>query len=197
MAMTQDQIVKEFQDAGALLTGHFKLRSGKHSNRFFQCALVFVDPARGERLCTELARRISEAGIQADTVISPAVGGLFVGQEVARALKLNSIFADKVNDELVLKRGFSIRPGERVIVAEDVVTEGGRVKQTIELVKSLGGIPVAVSIITDRSGGKADFGVPLFSLLQLSLPTYLPEECPLCNDNIPLTTPGSGAGSKA
>ena len=197
MAMTQDQIVQELQDAGALLTGHFKLRSGKHSNLFFQCALVFVDPARGERLCTELARRVTEQGIQADTVISPAVGGLFVGQEVARALKLKSIFADKVNDELVLKRGFSIKPGERVIIAEDVVTEGGRVKQTIELVKKLGGIPVAVTIITDRSGGKADFGVPLFSLLQLNLPTWLPEECPLCKDNAPLTTPGSGAGSKA
>ncbi len=197
MAMTQEQIVKELQDAGALLTGHFKLRSGKHSNRFFQCALVFVDPARGERLCSELARRMTERGIQADTVISPAVGGLFVGQEVARALKLKSIFADKVNDVLVLKRGFSIKPGERVIVAEDVVTEGGRVKQTIELVKKLGGIPVAVSIITDRSGGKADFGIPLFSLLQLSLPTYLPEECPLCKDNVPLSTPGSGAGAKA
>ena len=195
--MTQDQIVQELQDAGALLTGHFNLRSGKHSNRFFQCALVFVDPARGERLCTELARRVTEQGIQADTVISPAVGGLFVGQEVARALKLKSIFADKVNDELVLKRGFSIKPGERVIIAEDVVTEGGRVKQTIELVKKLGGIPVAVTIITDRSGGKADFGVPLFSLLQLNLPTWLPEECPLCKDNTPLTTPGSGAGSKA
>ena len=140
---------------------------------------------------------MTERGIQADTVISPAVGGLFVGQEVARALKLKSIFADKVNDELVLKRGFSIKPGERVIVAEDVVTEGGRVKQTIELVKKLGGIPVAVSIITDRSGGKADFGIPLFSLLQLSLPTYLPEECPLCKDNVPLSTPGSGAGAKA
>ena len=155
--MTQDQIVKELQDAGALLTGHFKLRSGKHSNRFFQCALVFEDPA----------------------------------------LKLKSIFADKVNDELVLKRGFAIRPGERVIVAEDVVTEGGRVRQTIELVRKLGGTPVAVAIITDRSGGKADFGLPLFSLLQLNLPTYPPEECPLCHDNIPLTTPGSGTGSKA
>ena len=197
MAMTQDQIVKELQDAGALLTGHFKLRSGKHSNRFFQCALVFEDPARGERLCTELARRMTEQGIKADTVISPAVGGLFVGQEIARALKLKSIFADKVNDELVLKRGFAIRPGERVIVAEDVVTEGGRVRQTIDLVRKLGGVPVAVAIITDRSGGKADFGLPLFSLLQLNLPTYPPEECPLCHDNIPLTTPGSGAGSKA
>ena len=195
--MTQDEIVKELQDSGALLTGHFKLRSGKHSNRFFQCALVFVDPARGERLCTELANRIKAKGIQADTVISPAVGGLFVGQELARALKLKSMFADKVNDQLVLKRGFSIKPGEKVIIAEDVVTEGGRVKQTIELVKNLGGIPVAVAIITDRSGGKADFGMPLFSLLQLNLPTWLPEECPLCGKGEPLSVPGSGAGSKA
>ncbi len=197
MAMTHEEIVKELQDAGALLTGHFKLRSGKHSNRFFQCALVFVDPDRGERLCSALADQIKEKGITAETVISPAVGGLFVGQELARALKLKSIFADKVNDQLVLKRGFSIRPGEKVIIAEDVVTEGGRVQQTIDLVRSLGGIPVAVAIITDRSGGKANFGIPLFSLLQLNLPTYLPEECPMCKEGMDLTTPGSGAGSKA
>lgn len=197
MAMTHEEIVKELQDAGALLTGHFKLRSGKHSNRFFQCALVFVDPDRGERLCSALADQIKAKGITAETVISPAVGGLFVGQELARALKLKSIFADKVNDQLVLKRGFSIRPGEKVIIAEDVVTEGGRVQQTIDLVRSLGGIPVAVAIITDRSGGKANFGIPLFSLLQLNLPTYLPEECPMCKEGMALTTPGSGAGSKA
>ena len=129
--------------------------------------------------------------------ISPAVGGLLVGRELARSLTRKSIFADKVNDQLVLKRGFSIRPGEKVIIAEDVVTEGGRVQQTIDLVRSLGGIPVAVAIITDRSGGKANFGIPLFSLLQLNLPTYLPEECPMCKEGMDLTTPGSGAGSKA
>ncbi len=193
--MTNEEIVKTFQDAGALLTGHFKLRSGMHSDKFFQAALLFVQPAIGEKLCSTLAERMKDLG--AETVISPAVGGLFVGQEIARALKLKSIFADKENDQLVLKRGFSIRKGEKVIIAEDVVTKGGRVQQTIDLVRSLGGEPVAVGIIADRSGGEADFGIPLYSLIQLNLPKYDPQECPFCKKGMPLFTPGSGAGSKA
>ena len=125
-------------------------------------------------------------------MISPAVGGLFVGQEIARALHIESIFADKENDQLVLKRGFRLKPGEKVIVAEDVVTEGGRVQQTIDLVRSLGADPVAVAVITDRSGGKVSFGgLPFFSLLKLSLPTYTAEECPMCRAGQPIDVPGS------
>ena len=191
MSMTDNEIIEAFRGAGALLNGHFQLRSKKHSDHFFQAALVFRDPLLGERLCRTLAERIgSETG--ATTVISPAVGGLLVGQEIARALKVNAIFADKENDELVLKRGFSIKPGEKIIVAEDVVTEGGRVMQTIDLVKKLGGVPVAVAVITDRSGGKVSFGgIPFYSLIKLNLPTYLPEDCPMCKKGLPIDVPGS------
>ena len=196
MAMTDAEIIESFKEAGALLNGHFQLRSKKHSDYFFQAALVFRNPLLGERLCATLAERIKAAGIEAETVISPAVGGLIVGQEVARALRINAIFADKENDQLVLKRGFSIRKGEKIIVAEDVVTEGGRVKQTIDLVKSLGGEVVAVAIITDRSAGKVSFdGIPFFSLIKLDLPTWLPEDCPLCKAGKCIETPGSGAKS--
>lgn len=187
--MTDQEIIKTFQDVGALLNGHFVLRSKLHSNKFFQAALLFKYPDIAEKLCRTLAERMKDLG--AETVISPAVGGILVGQELARALGIQAIFADKENDELVLKRGFTIRKGERIIVAEDVVTKGGRVQQTIDLVKSLGGIPVAVGIITDRSGGTVDFGIPLFSLIKLNLPTYQPEECPLCKQGVPLVRPGS------
>ncbi|MBR4716419.1 MAG: orotate phosphoribosyltransferase [Lentisphaeria bacterium] len=190
--MTDQEIIAAFESAGALLTGHFQLRSKKHSNRFFQAALVFKKPWVGEELCKELAARIKAAGIEAETVISPAVGGLFVGQEIARALHIESIFADKENDQLVLKRGFRLKPGEKVIVAEDVVTEGGRVQQTIDLVRAHGADPVAVAVITDRSGGKVSFGgIPFFSLLKLSLPTYTAEECPMCRAGQPIDVPGS------
>jgi len=196
MAMTDAEIVDSFKKAGALLEGHFQLRSKKHSDHFFQAALVFRDPLLGERLCSTLAERMTAAGIKAETVISPAVGGLLVGQEVARALKINAIFADKENDQLVLKRGFSIRKGEKIIVAEDVVTEGGRVQQTIDLVKSLGGDVVAVAVITDRSNGKASFGgIPFYSLIKLNLPTWVAEECPLCKAGRAIEVPGSGAKS--
>ncbi len=189
--MTDTEIVQAFEQCGALLSGHFQLRSKKHSNRFFQAALVFRNPALGAKLCETLALRIGN-NTGAETVISPAVGGLLVGQEVAKALGINAIFADKENDQLVLKRGFSIRKGEKIIVAEDVVTEGGRVQQTIDLVKSLGGIPVAVAVITDRSGGKADFGgIPFYSLLKLNLPTWTADECPMCKEGQSIDVPGS------
>lgn len=191
--MTDAELMDAFKEAGALLTGHFKLRSGMHSDHFFQCALIFEDPKRGEKLCATLAEKMK--GVEADYVISPAVGGLLVGQELAKYLGTKAIFADKENDNMVLKRGFQIKPGDRVVIAEDVVTKGGRVQQTIDLVKSLGGIPVAVGIIADRSTG-VDFGVPLYSLIKLNLPTFDPEDCPICKAGVPITVPGSGAGVK-
>ena len=127
--MTDQEIIKAFQDAGALLDGHFVLRSGLHSNKFFQAALLFRFPDIAEKLCRTLAERMK--GLGATTVISPAVGGILVGQELARALGIQAIFADKENDQLVLKRGFTIQKGEKIIVAEDVVTKGGRVQQTL------------------------------------------------------------------
>jgi len=187
--MTHDEIVATFQKIGALLEGHFVLRSGLHSNRFFQAALLLQYPDVAEKLCKEIAAQMK--GLGAELVISPAIGGILVGQELARGLGVRSIFADKENDMLVLKRGFSIKPGEKVVVAEDVVTKGGRVQQTIDLARKHGAEVVGVGVIADRSGGEAKFGVPLHSLIKLELATYQPDSCPLCKAKVPLVRPGS------
>lgn len=187
--MTQEEIIKTFEDTGALLTGHFQLRSGLHSNRFFQAALVLQYPEIATRICGELAKKVAELG--ATAVISPAVGGLIVGQDVARELKCRAVFADKENDNLILKRGFELKPGEKVVVAEDVVTRGGRVQQTIDLVRQLGAEPVAALAIVDRSGGNASFDIPFHSLLKLDLPTYEPTACPMCAAGEGIDRPGS------
>jgi orotate phosphoribosyltransferase len=188
--MNKDEIIKTFQDAGALLEGHFLLRSGLHSNRFFQAALLLQYPDIAEKLCARLAASFKDTGIT--TVISPAVGGLIVGQETAKALGCRAIFADKQNDELILKRGFSLRKNEKVLVAEDVITRGGRVQQVIDLVKAHGAIPAGVAVIVDRSSGKASFDVPsTVSLIELKLDTYQPENCALCQQGVELVRPGS------
>ncbi len=187
--MTEQEIIKILEESGALLTGHFQLRSGLHSTRFFQAALLLQYPDKAEKVCRFLAGQF--AGDKIDVVISPAVGGLIVGQEVARALGVRAIFADKEEGELVLKRGFAIQPGERVLVAEDVVTKGGRVQQTVDLVREKGGTVAGIAVIVDRSGGDARFDVPFKSALKLSLPTFDPAECPLCKDKQPIDRPGS------
>lgn len=187
--MTDSKVIEIFEESKALLSGHFKLRSGLHSDRFFQAALLLQYPDLAEKVCRALAEKFS--GVEIETVISPAVGGLIVGQEVARALGCRAIFADKEDGELVLKRGFSIRPGEKILVAEDVVTKGGRVQQTIDLVRSLGGEVVGAAYLVDRSGGNAHFDVRTESLIQLNLPTYEPDKCPMCAAGVALDTPGS------
>lgn len=188
--MTEAEIVNILKESGALLTGHFQLRSGLHSDHFFQAALLLQYPDKAEIVCRHLAEKFR--GQEISAVISPAVGGLIVGQEIARALGCKAIFADKEDGELVLKRGFSIALGEKILVAEDVVTKGGRVQQTIDLVRSKGGDVVGVAVIVDRSGGTASFDVPEFqSALKLTLPTFDPAECPLCAKNMPIDRPGS------
>jgi orotate phosphoribosyltransferase len=187
--MTQDEILTVFKESKALLEGHFKLRSGLHSNSFFQAALLMQYPDRAATVCAELAAKFTDQGITA--VISPAVGGLIVGHEVAKALGVRAIFADKENDELVLKRGFSIGQGEKILVAEDVVTRGGRVQQTVDLVKELGGEVAGIAVIVDRSMGNASFDIPHESLVKLELETYDPETCPLCEQGMEITRPGS------
>ncbi len=187
--MTEQEIVDILKASGALLTGHFQLRSGLHSDHFFQAALLLQYPDKAETICRYLAGFFR--GQPIDAVISPAVGGLIVGQEVARALGCRAIFADKEDGRLVLKRGFSIKPADRILVAEDVVTKGGRVQQTIDLVRSFGGQVVGVAVIVDRSGGEAEFDVPFHSALKLSLPTFDPAECPLCKAGQPVDRPGS------
>ncbi len=188
--MTEQEIIDILKSSGALLTGHFQLRSGLHSDHFFQAALLLQYPDKAEIVCKHIAE--SFAGCGAETVISPAVGGLIVGQEMARAMHCRAIFADKEDGQLILKRGFALRPGEKVLVAEDVVTKGGRVQQTIDLVRSFGAEVVGVAVIVDRSGGEAKFDVPLFkSALTLDLPTFDPAKCPLCAKNLPIDRPGS------
>jgi len=188
--MTEAEIVNILKESGALLNGHFQLRSGLHSDHFFQAALLLQYPDKAEIVCRHLAEKFRDCEVSA--VISPAVGGLIVGQEVARALGCKAIFADKEDGELVLKRGFTIKPGEKILVAEDVVTKGGRVQQTIDLVRAKGGDVVGVAVIVDRSGGDASFDVPKFeSALKLTLPTFDPADCPLCAKNLPIDRPGS------
>ena len=184
-----DWIDKGFTESGALLEGHFVLRSGLHSGKFFQAALLLQYPELAEKYCSALADKFKDANVEA--VISPAVGGLIVGHEVAKALGTRAIFADKQDGDLVLKRGFSIKPGERVLVAEDVVTRGGRVQQTVELVEKLGGDVVGIAVVVDRSGGDVSFNVPFESIAKLQLETYQPENCPLCANDVPIERPGS------
>lgn len=181
------------RETGALLEGHFELRSGLHSGDFFQCANVLRFPRVAERLCgavVEKMRRETSGGIVADGVIAPAMGGILVGHEVARALDLPAIFAEKQDGVLVLRR-FGIEKGQRLIVAEDVVTRGGRVQETIDIVEQQGGTVTAVVLLVDRSGGKAAFSCPVFSLLEMEPETYEPAGCPLCAKGVPLVHPGS------
>lgn len=180
-----------FKQTGALLHGHFVLRSGLHSREFFQCALLLQDAPVAARVCGMLAEKL--AAHDAEAVVSPAVGGIIVGQEVARHLGKKHIFVEKDgNGGLVLRRGFQIQPGQRFVVAEDVVTRGGRVQETIQIVRDHGGIVVAAGSIVDRSGGDLpDFGCPFVSLVQMNVDTFSPDNIPEDLRGIPAVKPGS------
>jgi orotate phosphoribosyltransferase len=188
--VTDAEVLQIFRDTGALLDGHFLLRSGLHSRQYFQCALVLQHPRVAGRLCGELATKFKDASAQA--VISPALGGLFIGHEVARTLDVRHIFVEKnAAGQLELRRSFKIAPGEKFIAVEDVITKGGRVQETIDIVCGRGGEIAAVGTIVDRSRGKVNFGVPLESLLRLEIETFEPAACPLCREGVPLVKPGS------
>ncbi|MDD4101125.1 MAG: orotate phosphoribosyltransferase [Kiritimatiellae bacterium] len=190
--MTEKDVMQRLEETGALLNGHFELRSGLHSNRFFQCANVLRYPRTAGELCEELVRRMREAadiGV-VDGVISPALGGILVGHEVARAMDQKCIFAEKQDNKLVMRR-FTIKPGERYVVAEDVITRGGRVQETVDLVKAAGAEVAAILVLVDRSAGKAVFEYPVFSLLQLAPEVWEPAECPMCAAQQPFVHPGS------
>jgi orotate phosphoribosyltransferase len=190
--MHESEIYKTLEETGALLNGHFELRSGLHSDRYFQCANVLRYPRVAERLCAELARQLAPAlaDMKLDGVISPALGGILVGHEIARALNVLSIFAEKQDGKLALRR-FAIRPGERYVVAEDVITRGGRVQETIDIVRAAGATVAAVAVLVDRSAGAARFDAPTFSLLRLTAQTWDPAVCPLCRQGSQPTHPGS------
>ena len=191
MATQQDEVLGIFTRTRALLTGHFVLRSGLHSGHYFQCAQVCQHMDAVERLGELLLAKVREKGIEFDTVLAPAMGGLVIGQEVARRAKVRYIFAEKENDVLVMRRGFTLRPGERVLVVEDVVTRGGRAVECLELVRKAGGMTSAVAMLVDRSAGTTRFSVPEVSLLELSFPTYAADALPESLAKIPVEKPGS------
>jgi orotate phosphoribosyltransferase len=179
-----------FRKTGALLDGHFILRSGLHSRQYFQCAMLLQYPDVAARVCGMLADRLRE--FDCDTVVSPALGGIVVGQEVGRALAKRHIFVEKEAGGLVLRRGFKIEKGERFIVAEDVVTRGGRVQETIDIVRAHGGIVSAAGVIVDRSGrNKPDFGCPFVSLIEMNVETFEADKLPPDLEKIPAVKPGS------
>ncbi len=187
--MNQQEIAQIFEKTGALLTGHFLLTSGLHSEKYLQCALVLQWPRYAEALAAEIALALTHS--KPDLVVSPAIGGVVIGYEVARHLGCRSIFAERENGVLRLRRGFSIGAGEKAVVVEDVITTGGSTLETIEVVRSHGGIvPKAVSIV-DRSGGNLSLGVEYYSLWTLSVPSYKPEECPFCQSGSQPVKPGS------
>lgn len=191
--MSDTNLLKKFEETGALLNGHFELRSGLHSNRFFQCALLLQYPRIAGEVCEALVEKIKDTlgELEIDTVIAPALGGISVGHEVGRALGIRFVFVEKdANGDLIMRR-FKIREGERFLVAEDVITRGGRVQETVDIVKAHGGIVQAIGVLVDRSGGKAQFDVPLVSLLQMEPVTWEPAECPLCKQGQSLVHPGS------
>ncbi len=190
--LTQTEVLNEFRAAGALLEGHFILSSGLHSSRYLQCARVLMDPARAARLCASLAESVRALGIgRIDLVASPAMGGVVVGYEMGRQLGVPSIFFERVEGKLALRRGFNIEKGARVLMVEDIVTTGLSSRECIAGIADEGGITVGAACLIDRSGGKADLGVPLASLTVLDIPAYAADRLPPELAAVPAIKPGS------
>jgi orotate phosphoribosyltransferase len=189
-APTKDALLTLFRKTGALLDGHFVLRSGLHSRQYFQCAILLQHTDIAAKVCEWLADKLRE--FDCDSVISPALGGIIVGQEVGRSLGKRHIFVEKEDGKLVLRRGFQIAPNEKFIVVEDVVTRGGRVQETIDIVRAHGGIVSAVGVILDRSSqAKPDFGCPFISLIEMNVETFPVDKLPADLAKIPAVKPGS------
>lgn len=191
MDASQQEILDIFTRTRALLTGHFVLRSGLHSGHYFQCAQVCQHMDAVERLAELLVAKVRSHGLKFDTVLAPAMGGLVIGQELARQARARYIFAEKENNVLVLRRGFTFAPGERVLVVEDVVTRGGRVIECLDLIRKGGGTATGIAMLVDRSAGAARFEVPAVNLLELSFPTYPADAVPEALARIPVQKPGS------
>ena len=189
--MLQEDVRELFKRNNALLNGHFKLSSGLHSDIYFQSALILQYPKEAERLGEELAKKIKENNIKVDVVVSPAIGGIVIGQEMGRALSVRAIFTERVDGKVFLRRGFSVSDNEKVLVVEDVITTGLSTREVIETLKANGAQVVAVVSLVDRSAGKVDFGVPKFSLLSLEVKSYKEEDCPMCKEGSIAVKPGS------
>lgn len=193
--MTNAETLAMFKSTGALLDGHFRLTSGLHSNSYFQCAKVLQHPAHLTSICEAIAAYFRDCGIT--TVISPAIGGIVVGTEVGRQLGVKTIFAERKEGTMMIRRGFSIEPSEKVLVVEDVITTGGSVAEVIELVKAAGAAVAGVGSVVDRSNGRVRLAERQFSLLSLEVLSHKPEECPLCKEGIPVYAPGSRTNPQA
>lgn len=181
-----------FRRSGALLEGHFQLTSGLHSNQYFQCAKVLQYPGYCEQLCADIARHF--AGARIDVVVAPAMGGIVVGQEVGRQLRVRSMFAERKDGSMQLRRGFEIKPGESVLVCEDVVTTGGSVREVLSIVRAAGGSVAGVGYIVDRSAGRVTFetdGGSQHAVLSMDVVAHPPDSCPLCAEGSPVVKPGS------
>ncbi len=189
--MKKERVLEILKEAGVLLEGHFLLTSGRHSNKYLQCAKIFQDTKYSEELCADLAAQFQDKGVE--LVIGPAIGAIQMSYEVSRHLGVKNIFAERENGAMTLRRSFSINPGQKVLVVEDVVTTGGSVREVIDLVREQGGEVVGVGVVVDRTGGKIDFGVPISSVISLDVTSYEAEDCPLCKEKLPLVKPGSRA----
>ena len=186
---TRDELLDLFRKSGALLEGHFRLSSGLHSTGYLQCALVLQHPAHAEFLGRAIADRTR--GFGATVVLSPALGGVIIGHEVGRALGVRALFAERQDGALMLRRGFVLSESDRVLVIEDVLTTGGSTRETMQVATASGGQVVGAASIVDRSGGRTTLGVPFSALLEIDLPTYEPDSCPLCAKGLPVVKPGS------
>jgi orotate phosphoribosyltransferase len=187
--MNSDQILEQFKNTDALLEGHFILSSGLHSSKYLQCALALQYPADAEKFGTAIAKHFLDAGIE--TVASPAIGGLIIGYAVAAALNVRFIWTERQDGIMILRRGFTVRPGEKILVIEDVITTGGSTRECIEALEKNGAKVVAAASIIDRSNGMADVGVPRISLAVLDVPSYESSECPMCEAGTDAIKPGS------
>ena len=189
MATENQSALNDFREAGALLEGHFLLTSGLHSPKYLQCAQVMQNPAVAERLCAQLARALDVNRIEC--VVGPAIGGILVAYELARALGVRAIYAERQDGKMTLRRGFTIRPAERILMCEDVVTTGGSLLEVRNLITAAGGRVVAVASLVDRTSGRdTGLGLPLTALLKIDVPAYPAEECPMCRAGQPLVSPG-------
>ena len=188
--LSQERVMEILKEAGVLLEGHFKLTSGKHSNKYLQCAKIFRNTKYSEELCAALAEEFKDDGVE--VVIGPALGAVQMTYEVSRWLKCESFFAERDDGVMTLRRGFEIQPGQKVLVVEDVVTTGGSVREVLKIVQEAGGDVVGVGSIVDRTGGKVDFGVPYKSVISVEVESWEPEDCPLCKAGAPAPIkPGS------
>ena len=188
-AMTEKEVEGLLIETSAIMEGHFLLTSGLHSPRYVEKFNVLQKPVYTEKLCRAMAEKFKDANIE--TVVGPVTGGILLAHETGKALGTRAIFTERENGKMTFRRGFTLHEGERVLIVEDIVTTGGSIREVIDVVKEHGGIPVAVSMLVDRSGGKATFGdVPSTALLHMDVQTYQPDECPLCKQGIPMTKRG-------